>query len=186
MKTQAEKTVRALEVYLELLDAAEYMRRWMRPPLDAFDLTMERFRLLVYLCRDGAMPMTMAAKKLQLRRGNVNRVVEPLEERGFVQRQTRRYAAAERKASKLSKAEREEERGGREFVLVRLTTRGRQFLECVLPRHAKVVKALMRALDGREQETLGELCRRLRAGDALKFASEMTHAEEWQDIGVEE
>jgi len=42
------------------------------------------------------------------------------------------------------------------------------------------VKALMRAIDGRQQETLSQICRRLRAGDALKFVKEiMMEDEEW-------
>jgi len=43
----------------------------------------------------------------------------------------------------------------------------------VLPRHSKLVKALMRVLDGREQKTLVRICQKLRAGDALKFVSEL-------------
>jgi hypothetical protein len=45
----------------------------------------------------------------------------------------------------------------------------------ILPRHAKVVKAFMRALMGREQLSLSRLCNKLRERDVLKFVSEMTH-----------
>jgi hypothetical protein len=33
-------------------------------------------------------------------------------------------------------------------------------------------------LDGRQQETLGELCRKLREGDVVRFISEMEHEDE--------
>lgn len=50
-----------------------------------------------------------------------------------------------------------------------------EFAERFLRRHAKVVKAYMRALEGREQQTLAELCRKLREGNVMKFISEMEH-----------
>jgi hypothetical protein len=39
--------------------------------------------------------------------------------------------------------------------------------------HAKVVKAEMKVLDGRQQETLSRTCVKLREGDAVKFLKEL-------------
>jgi hypothetical protein len=59
--------------------------------------------------------------------------------------------------------------------MLRLTSAGANFMARFLPRHGKVVKSYMRASDGRQQETLSELCRKLREGDVVKFISEMEH-----------
>jgi DNA-binding MarR family transcriptional regulator len=63
--------------------------------------------------------------------------------------------------------------GKRPVVFVQLTAEGRELTERVYLKHAKFVKALMRTLDGREQETLGRLCRKLRSGDLRRFCREM-------------
>ena len=52
---------------------------------------------------------------------------------------------------------------------------GGKLMEAVLPGHAKVVKALMRVLDGREQDTLRRLCERLREEDIMKYVQEMAY-----------
>lgn len=66
----------------------------------------------------------------------------------------------------------------RPVAVLRLTETGMDFFARFLPRHGKVVKAYMRALDGRQQETLSELCRKLREGDVVRFISEMEHGDE--------
>ena len=52
----------------------------------------------------------------------------------------------------------------------------------VLPRHSKLVKALMRALHAREHESLVRICEKLRKGDVLKFVAELR----WEHEGSEE
>jgi DNA-binding MarR family transcriptional regulator len=69
---------------------------------------------------------------------------------------------------------------GRPVTLVQLTAEGRALIEDVYLRHVKYVKSLMRALEGREQETLSRLCGKLRRGDVLKFCREMV----WQRENV--
>ncbi len=54
-----------------------------------------------------------------------------------------------------------------------LTAQGTKFVGTVFPKHAKVVKSLMRVLDGREQETLRKLLQKLREGDIVKFVREI-------------
>jgi hypothetical protein len=50
-RTQKEKTLLAFRAYLDLLDTAEWLRGYMRAPLESFDLTMGGFRLLELLYR---------------------------------------------------------------------------------------------------------------------------------------
>jgi DNA-binding MarR family transcriptional regulator len=57
---------------------------------------------------------------------------------------------------------------------MRLTPRGREWIAWIFPKHAKVVKSHMRAIDGREQQTLSRVCRKLREGDIIKFVREIT------------
>jgi len=46
------------------------------------------------------------------------------------------------------------------------------------------VKSLMRVLNYRQQQTLSQLCRKLREGDVVKFISEMTHEDAEEDLLV--
>ena len=173
--TQKEKTQRAFRAYLDLLDTAEWMRSYMRGPLESFDLTMGGFRLLEMLYRDGPVSVPVAAERRGCKRQNMDVIVTRLEERGWVRRTVVTHSPAEIKESHLPKVKRGKPREGRRVGMVSLTPLGKKFIGNVLPNHAKVIKALMRALDGREQESLSRLCAKLREGDILKFASEMTH-----------
>lgn len=70
-------------------------------------------------------------------------------------------------------------------VLLRLTPLGEKFLAHVFPRHAKVVRALMRALTSKEQQILSRICRKLTQGHILKFMSEVARPDEWEDDAEE-
>jgi DNA-binding MarR family transcriptional regulator len=187
---QKEKTLRAFKVYLELLDTAEWLRRWMQGPLESFDLTRQGFRLLVTLWRDGPTPMTRAAKELRCTRQNLNVVVKRMERRGWVRQEVVTLPPAETRMSRMPKARRRLPRRGRRIGMLKLTPTGEKVIAYVFPHHAKVVKALMRSLDGREQDHLVRLCEKLKLVDVMKFTSELTHLEEWEDdpeeIDVEE
>ena len=56
--------------------------------------------------------------------------------------------------------------------------KGKQFMANVLPKQSKLVKELMRDLGRREQETLSRICRKLRAGDVVKFIKEIRMEDE--------
>jgi len=68
--------------------------------------------------------------------------------------------------------------------VVSLTRDGRKLIATVLPRQAKMVKAMMRALDLREQDTLGRLCRKLREGDIVKYFQEIRMQDADEDLRV--
>lgn len=180
--TQKEKTLRAFSAYLEVLDTAAWLKSWMAGPLGSMDLTMQGFRLLVLLYRDGPTPMTEAARLMRFPRQNLEFVLRRLEQRGWVCRENVRTPPGTKRTPEEKKRRRTSlRRWAWQFSAIRLTPQGEKFVGQVFPRHAKVVKALMRALDGREQETLGEICRKLRTGHILKFMSEITHPDEWED-----
>jgi hypothetical protein len=51
--TQRDKTRRAFRAYVDLIDAAEWLKGELRVPLDSFDLTLGEFRILELLEREG-------------------------------------------------------------------------------------------------------------------------------------
>ncbi len=173
--TPREKTQRAFRAYVDLMDTAEWIRGELRGPLMSFDLTMGEFRLLELLYREGAMFISDVARRRRLQRQGVDVTVARLAKRGWLARRVVALPPVEIEQTHLAKFRRDKPREGRRVNVVGLTKSGKKFIGSVLPRHSKVVKALMRALDGREQETLGRLCRKLRAGDIVKFVSEITH-----------
>ena len=147
--TQKEKTQRAFRAYLDLLDTAEWMRSYMRGPLESFDLTMGGFRLLEMLYRDGPVSVPVAAERRGCKRQNMDVIVTRLEERGWVRRTVVTHSPAEIKESHLPKVKRGKPREGRRVGMVSLTPLGKKFIGNVLTKHAKVIKALMRALGRR-------------------------------------
>jgi DNA-binding MarR family transcriptional regulator len=173
--TQKEKTQQAFRAYLELLHTADWLRAELRPQLEAFDLTMAGFRLLEMLYREGTVSQPLAAQELRCRRQNLNVIIAGLEQRRWVQRAITTYAPVEVAEGDLPKAKRGPSRVGKRVGVISLTPLGKKFIGNVLPRHAKMVKALMRVLEGREKESLIRICQKLREGDVVKYISELTH-----------
>lgn len=161
---QNEKTDRAFHTYIDLLDAAEYMRARVYDQLSFYDLTMNTFRVMQLLEHEGPCRATVMAERCQWSRQNLGMVVRQLTARGWVRMEVGRAAP-----NRASGGE------GRRVAVLHLTAAGHEFIRGFLPRHGKVIKALMRALDGREQMTLARLCRKLKEGDIFKFISEMEH-----------
>jgi MarR family transcriptional regulator, 2-MHQ and catechol-resistance regulon repressor len=179
--TQKEKTQRAFQAYLDLLDTAEWFKAQMRAPLESFDLTMEGFRLLTILYREGALPIAEVARRRGCSIQNVHLVVARLQARRWVGRMIVNLPPAEISESRLPVAERGKQRKGRKIAVVGLTKPGKRFIGEVLPRHSKMVKALMRAITGRQQRVLSAICRQLRAGDVVRFVREIRMQEVEED-----
>jgi DNA-binding MarR family transcriptional regulator len=156
---QNEKTDRAFHTYIDLLDAAEYMRARLYDQLTFYDLTMNTFRVMQLLEHEGSCRATAMAERCHWSRQNLGMVVRQLTAKGWVRME-------------LVKAN---PNGAKQVAVLHLTRQGHEFIQLFLPRHGKVIKALMRALDGREQMTLARLCRKLKEGDIFKFISEMEH-----------
>jgi len=173
--TQKDKAARALLAGFDLLDTADWFAGEVRGALASFDMTMAGFRLMEMLLREGGTSMSQAAQGRGLEPQNLNVIVASLEQRGWVRRTPVRLPPATMRASRLSMARRAQPRKGKRIVVVNLTQAGERTIRFVLPRHVKLVKALMRTLDGREQLSLMRICRKLREGNILKFASELTH-----------
>ena len=172
--TQKEKTVRAFGAYLDLLDTADWIQGRLRGQLESFDLTIGGFRLLELLYRKGPMTLAAACELRQSSRQNLNVIAKRMERRGWVLREYFELPAVEIKPSHIPKAKRGRPRKGREMGAVRLTPLGERLAGSVIPKRAKLVKALMRVLDAREQKSLSRICHKLREGDVVKYISELT------------
>jgi DNA-binding MarR family transcriptional regulator len=171
--TQKQKTERAFQAYIDLLDAAEWFKGEMRAPLESFDLTMESFRLLVLFYQEGALPIAEVARRRGRNRQNLDVTLARLEKRRLVGRVLVTLPPAEIPESRLPIRRRGRERKGQKVAVAGLTKAGKRFIGEVLPRHSKMVKALMRAITGRQQKMLSEICVQLRRGDLARFVREI-------------
>jgi len=172
-----EKTLRAFRAYVELLDTAEWLKNEVRAPLASFDLTINEFRLLELLYREGAQFVPDLARKRMTHRQRIDESVERLRKRGWVGRKAVKLPPVEFARAHLAKSMRDKPREGRRVSVVGLTRRGKKFFGDVLPTHSKLVKAFLRVLNGTEQESLARMCRKLREGDVMRFVKELTMEE---------
>lgn len=120
----------------------------MRGPLESFDMTMQDFRLLEMLYREGALAIPDVARKLGRVRQDVHVIATRLQERGWVRRMMVALPAVEFEQAHVAKTEAEGREGPRVGVVM-LTRSGKGMIGNVLPEHAKVVRALMHVLDAR-------------------------------------
>jgi hypothetical protein len=207
---QEGKRERAFRAYAELMDAAERLRKSMTRQLAAFGLTMVQFRVLEMIYRKGPRYQEAIARRLGCTKQNISLVVEQLERARWVKRippklratgeakadapiQTKSLSgrneaqAKARPAIAAGPAAQAESTNNKKLhwriTEIRLTRGGKRFIANVFFQHSKVVKAEMRALDGREQWTLERLCRKVRIGDLGKFLQEivMVEPEELED-----
>ncbi len=171
--THKEKTLRAFGAYLELLDTAEWFEREMRAPLASFDLTMAGFRLLELLYRVEIMTIPDVARRRGAVRQTIDAIVARLVERGWVRRMLIALPPVDPTGSHLAKSKRNERRVGVRVGMVKLTPAGKRLVRDMLPRHSKMVKALMRVLTAREQNSLGRICRKVREDGLVQFVREI-------------
>ena len=173
--TYKERSKRAFRAYIDVLETAEWLKGEMYGPLLLYDLSMGDFRLLELLHREGTLFVPDIARKRGLHRQALDVTITRLFRRGFVRRLIVRLPPVDPERAHLPASKRDEPRKGIRTSAVGLTKLGKKFIADVLPNHTKVVKALLRALDGREQDTLSHLCRKLRAGNPVRYFAELTH-----------
>lgn len=184
--TQKEKTLRAFRVYIEPMETTAWLRTWMQGPFEQFDLAPLSFRILMLLYEEGPTRMVEVARRMRFRRPNLDKALRRLEERGWVRRLMVTLPKAKRpqKRSETRLLRTARRRWG--VGVVTLAPEGEKFIASAFPQQAKVLKALMRALHGREQQLLVEICRKLRAGAILKFMSEISTVDEWERDAYQE
>lgn len=174
--THGQRTRRAYRAYVDLVDTGRWMENELRGPLWSHDVTMGEFRLLELLYREDALTLSSVISKRQIKRQNLMIVLKRLEKRGWLKRVDVRLPPVPGSRYEV----------GRWASVVGLTKSGKTFIGNILPTHSKLVKSLMRAIDGREQESLSRICRKLRKGDPVKFFAEITHEDEDDEEEEEE
>ena len=176
--SREKRAERALRGYTALLDTADWLKAEVRVPLESFGLTLAEFRLLEVLHREGALPIVDLARRRGGKWHNIAAMVQGMEERGWLRRMVATLPPVEFKRSHLPKSRRHERRRGQRLTVVGITAEGKKFLRQVLSIHGKLVHALMRALDGREQDSLFRICGKLREGNPVRFFAELTHEDQ--------
>jgi MarR family 2-MHQ and catechol resistance regulon transcriptional repressor len=136
-----EKQERALDAYIKLLRATDKVDSLVMPQLDGAGLSPSQFGVLEALYHVGPMCLTDLARKILKTSGNLTMVVRNLEKRGLV---TRVRQVADRR-----------------YYLVSITGKGSKLIRQVFPGHVERIVKAMSELTASEQETLGELCRKL-------------------------
>jgi len=179
--THRQKTGRAMEAYMEMIDTADWLKGELRAPLESFDLTMGELRLLQLLDRRGALTTRDIMQARKAKKQNVRRMVNHLERRGWVGQRIVTLPPVGLEDGHKAKSQGGESRRGKLIGVAGLTAAGKSFIHDVLPRHTKLVKSLFRVLDSREQMSMIRMCRKLREGDALKFFREIRRMDEEQE-----
>ncbi len=133
--------VRSLGAFVKLVRAAESITARIHQHLIDVGLTVSQFGVLEALFHIGPLSQVEIAKKVLKSTGNITMVIDNLEKRGLVKR--------------------ERHRDDRRYYIVQLTDEGRKLIGSVFPRHAAKIVEEMKVLSSAEQETLGNLCRKL-------------------------
>lgn len=133
--------VRALSAFVKLMRASESVSARVHRHLADAGLSVSQFGVLEALYHLGPLSQSEIAKKVLKSTGNITLVVDNLEK------------------GELVKRERQEV--DRRYYTVRLTVKGRKLIGDIFPRQAARIMEEMSALSSAEQETLGNLCRKL-------------------------
>jgi DNA-binding MarR family transcriptional regulator len=179
---RGRKTMRAYSAYLELRDTAAWMNEELTAQLRNHDMTMLGFRVL-NLLRRGPQYLEEMSRQLNCEKAHVAKVLKRLRASGWVKGWRRRIYRAN--ASDEATEHGGAKPRGRLVKLVGFTNYGRERFKWIHAKHVKLAKALLRALEGREQLTLTRLCMKLRRGNVLQFALEARwweRDEDWAQV----
>ena len=133
--------VRALNVYIKLMRAAQSVSTRIHQHLQAADLTVSQFAVLEALLHLGPLAQRDLCAKLLQSGGNMTLVVQNLERQGWI--------------------DRARDPANRRLMIVTLTPAGRRLIQRVFPVHARAVARDLAVLTPREQQVLARLLKRL-------------------------
>jgi MarR family 2-MHQ and catechol resistance regulon transcriptional repressor len=139
--------MKALNTYTKLMRAAESITARTHWHLSSMGLSISQFGVLEALYHLGPLSQKEIGQKILRSSGNITMVIDNLEKRGLVQRAR--------------------DRSDRRIYIIHLTDEGNNLINKIFPPHATVISDEMSVLTAAEQETLGNLCKKL----GLKGAS---------------
>ena len=140
--SRAEK--RTLDTFIKLTRCVNSVYAELSARQTFGDLTPSQFAVLEALYHLGSMTQGEISQKLLKSNSNITTVMDNLERDGFVRR--------------------ERDETDRRVIYVHLTKAGTGKIEAVLPNHVGALVEIFGALSPSEQETLGELCKKLGKG----------------------
>lgn len=135
---------RALDAYIKLVRAAGSVEARTNRHLQSVQLTPTQFGVLEALYHLGPMNQTNLCEKILTSGGNMTVVLDNLAKRGLVERRP--------------------DPNDRRSTVVFLTDSGRSLVARIMPGHVRGIVAEFGVLSPEEQETLGNLCRKVGLG----------------------
>jgi len=151
--SRIQRTTLAMDAYKSLVCAAECMVKSLDQQLIHEGLTTGQYRALEALLLHGPMSQAQLCQVIFSVSSSTSLTVSLLQRDGLV-------------------TSRADESHGRKTV-VAITTAGKKVVGRVMPLQAHLVRALMAALEKREQEVLARLCEKLAGGDEAKLLREL-------------
>ena len=140
--TRAE--TRTLDTFIKLTRCTNSLLARLSERNTIGDLTFSQFAVLEALHHLGHMTQGKISAKVLKSNSNLTTVIDNLERDGLVRR--------------------ERDANDRRVIHVHLTEAGRGKIEAVLPGHVAALVEEFKVLSAAEQETLGELCKKLGKG----------------------
>ena len=135
---------RTLDTFIKLTRCTNSVLARLSERNTVGDLTYSQFAVLEALYHLGPLTQGEVSQKVLKSGSNMTTVIDNLERDGFVRR--------------------ERDAKDRRVIHVHLTQAGSSKLEAVFPAHVAALVEEFRFLSAKEQETLGELCKKLGLG----------------------
>lgn len=138
------QTILALDTFIKFTRAVSTLENRLMHRSAIGDLTMSQFGVLETLYHLGPMCQGEVSAKLLRSTGNITLVLDNLEKRDLVRRVR--------------------DTADRRMIYLHLTEEGQALIERIFPAQAEAITAEMNVLTPDEQQTLGDLCRKLGKG----------------------
>ena len=142
--TGSRAEMRTLDTFIKLTRCTNSLLARLAERNTIGDLTYSQFAVLEALYHLGSLTQGKVGSKILKSTSNITTVIDNLERAGFVRR----------------------ERDGqdRRVIHIHLTEAGSKKIEAVFPGHVAALVEEFRVLSANEQQTLGELCKKLGKG----------------------
>jgi MarR family transcriptional regulator, 2-MHQ and catechol-resistance regulon repressor len=148
--TGSRAEMRTLDTFIKLTRCTNSVLARLAERQTVGDLTYSQFAVLEALYHLGSMTQGDVSSKILKSSSNLTTVIDNLERDGLVRR--------------------ERDAKDRRVIHVHLTEAGRGKIEAVFPNHVAALVEEFSGLSASEQETLGELCKKLGKGKESRLS----------------
>jgi MarR family 2-MHQ and catechol resistance regulon transcriptional repressor len=137
----SKREARALNTYVKLMRAAESLTARVHRNLSLAGLTVSQFGVIEALFHLGPLSQNEIGHKILRSSGNITMVIDNLEKRKLVKRKRNQV--------------------DRRSFIIHLTDAGQKLISDIFPSHAKLIADELNILTAKEQQILGNLCKKL-------------------------